>query len=104
MSSDRRVAVFRPGLPLAITSVALHQPGAATVGEADLEDLPEASTKPPISNGDCRLDALGQVAVHPVGRGDQELSVERVVGAGGEMEDPRVLEEAADDRADLDGL
>ena len=45
-----------------------------------------------------------QVAVHPVGRADVELAVERVVRGRREVEDPRVLEEPADDRTNADVL
>ena len=50
------------------------------------------------------LDPLREVAVHPVGGADQELALERILGARCEVEDPRVLEEAADDRADAQVL
>src|SRR4029450_9189279 len=88
LRANRRIG---SGLQLAVAAVRLHEPGAGAGGETDLEDLPEARAKAPFENRNGRLDALGEVAVHPAGRADQEPAVERILGPCGEREDPRSL-------------
>ena len=61
------------GQELDVAAVGLHLPRVAPVGEADLEDLPEPRTETALEDRDDGLDALGEVAAHPVGRADEEL-------------------------------
>src|SRR5271157_106070 len=102
------VALFlrriRSGPALDVSPVRLHVPGLTLIAETDLEDLPEAFFQGTRLDGSDGLDPAREVAVHPVGRTDEKLAVERVFRTAGEVKDSRVLEEPSDDRDDSDIL
>ena len=87
------------GLELGVRSIASQNPGLPAIAQADVQDLPELPSPAFREHGSHHLDALGEIAEHPVGGADEELTLEWVSGARGEVEDPGVLEEPADDRA-----
>ena len=70
------------------------------VGELDLEDLAHLGLEPRVEDGEGDLDAVVEVARHPVGGGEEVLGRAAVL----EVEDPGVLEEAVDDRDHADAL
>ena len=101
--SIRRWWVPRSGSPggwLALGPGAIggEVPGLAVVGEHDLEDFHKAGLKGGVFDGGGGLDAVREIAVHPVAGAHEHFGLAVVV----EAEDPRVFEEAADDRRDAD--
>src|SRR4051794_63516 len=86
------------GGALDVGAVGLHVPGAAAIVEQDWEDVRESRGEGTLRAGGDGFDAGGEVAVHPVGRADKKVSVQIVFGAISEVEDPRMFEEASDDR------
>ena len=83
----------------ALRTAVREQPGSlGVVLEKGLEDADEAALEGRFLDRDHQLDALFQVARHPVGRGDVHLAAAAVV----EMEEPGMFEEAVDDGDDLD--
>src|SRR5262245_20355219 len=88
------------GPELRRTAAAVQRPRLTFILETDVEDLPEPLTRGSRVDRRDDLDASRQVSVHPVSGPDEELAVEWILMPGGEVEDSRVLEKAADDRAD----
>ena len=95
-SMPRTTGTFDP------RAVGLEAPRQRVVGEVELEDLVEPRAQPAIGDAQHRFDPAVEVARHHVGRSDHVLGV--VATGLAESEDPRVLEEAADDRAHGDPL
>ncbi|OEI67462.1 hypothetical protein Cus16_2897 [Curtobacterium sp. ER1/6] len=81
-------------------AVGLEVPRARRVRHREVEHLLDLGGVRGVGEADQCLDAAVEVAVHHVGRPDEDERVAVVV----ERERPRVLEVAADDAADADGL
>src|SRR5215213_6232138 len=91
-----------PALALArlapLPAAVLQQlPGLDGVGQHDVQDLLEPAGQVGVGDRGDHLDPQVEVAGHQVGRADVVLAAAAV----GEGPDARVLQEAADDRADL---
>src|SRR5215813_1630541 len=99
-----RAVDLSPGLQLGIRPVAAQDPGLPPVAQADIQDLPQLFPRALRQDGRDDLDPPGEIAVHPVGGPDEELSVHGTVVAVGEVKDPRMLEESPNDRPDADPL
>ena len=76
-------------------------PSVGVVGERAVEDVERARRGPCLEDRGHQLDPVVEVARHQVGGADVDA---RRLAVALERVDPRVLEEAADDRDDLDVL
>src|SRR4051794_29194091 len=88
------------GAALDVGAIGLHVPRLSIVVGHHLENFPQLLAKGSILNRHDGLDALEQVAVHPVGGAEIKLAFKGVFSAVAEKENPRMLEEAADHRHD----
>src|SRR5271165_3626924 len=79
VGSERlRALSFPARLELSVLSVGVENPCLAMIAQADIKELPKLRLG---AMGEYRrdyLDALGEVAVHPVSRPDEEVSVDVV--------------------------
>src|SRR5204863_2157595 len=85
------------GHALGVGAVGAEVPGGAVVGEHDVDDAAEAGAGRGIVDGDGGLDAGGEVAVHPVGGGDEPVALGGVFLAAAEDVDAGVVEGATVD-------
>ena len=84
-----------------VGAVGLLQAGLDGVGEVGGQNfVVDAGLGGGIADGEDDFAALEEIARHPVGRAE----IDFVVAAVGEVEDARVLEEAADDGADANAV
>lgn len=87
-----------------VATVAVHLPRLPVIAQAFAEDFPQSFPCAAVVDRRDRLDPAREVPNHPVRGPDKELACDWVIVAVGEMEDARVLEEAADDRTHMDSL
>src|SRR5262245_7675727 len=92
------------GTELRVSRLSIHLPGVTSIAQAHVEHFPQPRARMPGRDRRDHLDACREVAMHPIGRADEEGAVERISTARGEVEDARVLEESAHDRPDPDRL
>src|SRR5262249_7370001 len=95
-----------PGSETGIASVGLECPALHVVLQICDHDLIEDLLMDGrILDRHQGLDAVVEIARHPVRRGDEDLGrPRRQAGAGAEADDARMLEKAADDALDANGL
>ena len=94
------------GVVAEVAAVGLRHPALRLVGHVRRHDLvDDLRVHRRVGDLDQRLDAAGQVALHPVGRADVDPRPRRRQAvAVAEADDAAVLEEAADDRLHPDVL
>ena len=97
LEASRLVAVGGPARP---DPVAAELPRVGVVGERPVEHVGELVAVGRVLDRGDQLDPVVEVAGHQVGGADVDAGLVRPL----EREDPRVLEEAADDRDDPDVL
>lgn len=81
-----------------VTAIRLQAPAVGVVGQVQLQLFLHAGQQLFAFDREASLDALVEVALHPVGAGEEHL----LVAAIEEVENTCVLKEAANDRAHMD--
>jgi hypothetical protein len=89
---------------LTIPAIAIEEPGLALITHTEVEDLPQPFFGPRCGHRRHDFHPPGEIAEHPVGRPYVKFALKGIVVASGEMEDPRVLEEASNDRTHANTL
>src|SRR5271169_6124476 len=103
MSPDRFGAAGRGiGMQLTVPSIFAQHPSLPAVSQANVQNLPQLLFGAAIENRGDDLHALGEVAVHPVGRADEKIARSRVVLRRREVKDTGMLQVASDNRPDPD--
>src|SRR5262245_40471613 len=84
---------------LRVITVLVHQPSEPTILERHSQNFPQTLARRARRHRGGDFHAPREVAIHPVAGADEEVAVGRLGATRCEMEDSRVLEEPADDRA-----
>src|ERR1700678_73631 len=87
-------------MQLRVRGVFAQNPSLAAIPQTNVQDLPELPLPFRRQHRRDDLDALGQIAEHPVRRSDKEFALQRIVRTSGEVEDTRVFQKAPDNGPD----
>src|SRR5271170_2303364 len=89
-------------MQLRIPPILTQHPSLPPILQKNIQDLPKLRLRLPIENRRHHLHSFGQIPIHPIGRPDEELALQRIVMSRREMKDARMLQIAPDDRPDSD--